>query len=1083
VPVVCPADFNANKVDSPMARLFLRKALLPAALILAAAPLPAQQRGGGQPAARPADLSDSALVATLSLRSIGPAVMSGRIEDIAVATSRDTRGGALGTVFYVGAASGGVWKTTNGGMSWTPVFDHQDVASIGAVAVAPSNSSIVWVGTGEDNNQRSVSYGNGVYKSVDGGETWTNMGLATSQQVGRIRVHPTDPDVVWVAAAGAMWAAGGERGVFKTTDGGRTWTQTLSVDEHTGAADLVLDPSNPQVMYAATHQRERRAFNYVGGGPGSGIWKSTDGGDTWARLSTGLPTADMGRIGLDVCLSRPSTVYAVIEGSEHGVYRSDDAGATWRKKSDIQSIPWYFGEIRVDPWDPETVYHLGVQLQVSRDGGATWERTGRGPHVDHHALWINPENTDHLILGNDGGVYVSLDRGDTWDFSPNLPVSQFYAVAVDEAEPFFGIAGGLQDNSTWGGPSRTRSGDGIYNADWYGMAGGDGFYAAIDPTDPDIAYVESQMGNLLRYDRRTGDRKPIRPQPPEGEPDYRFNWSSPIKISPWDHNTVYFAANHLFKSPDRGDTWTRLGEDLTRDIEDDSLRMMGEVPARDAVARHEGVVDFSTISDVDVSRLQRGLLITGSDDGVVATSTDDGTTWTKRTSFPDVPDTAYVSKVRLSVHDASVMYVTFDNHRSNDFHPYVIRSADGGESWTNITHDLPAFGNVRAFAEHPRNPALLFVGTERGVWVSTDTGESWTRLGGGMPTVRVDDLAIQARENTLVVATHGRGFFLLDDLGPLEHLAAAKAADGPFLFPVKADVLFTPDASPSSGTHAAREYAGANPPIGTNVSYLLRASSPEMKLEVVSASGEVVRTLTAPTTAGLHHVLWDFRTDAPYSGPPQEGQGGQGGFGGGFGGGGGNQGAPVVPGSYTARMTVDDATQERTFSVEKDPAVTLTDAQLAELHEVRMQQLGLNAKLTMAIRQSDELREQLDAARQALGEADDAPASLTETASGLKDDLDDLRTKLGAGGGGFGGGGGGDDDGPRSLRQLLGVAGGVQRATAMPTAQEREALERVPEALDREVSRLNQMVNERVPAFFRALDDAGVPWTPGRPIR
>jgi len=1062
-----------------MARPLFPAAVVSAVLVLTATPLTAQQRGGGrQRAPGPADLSDSALVATLSLRSIGPAVMSGRIEDIAVASSPGTMGGELGTVFYVGSASGGVWKTTNGGMSWTPVFDNERTASIGAVAVAPSSSNIVWVGTGEDNNQRSVSYGDGVYKSVDGGQTWTNMGLESSQQVGRIRVHPTDPDIVWVASAGPMWASGGERGVFKTTDGGKTWKQTLSVDEYTGAADLVLDPSDPDVMYAATHQRERRAFNYVGGGPGSGIWKSVDGGETWARLSTGLPTSDMGRIGLDVCMVAPNVVYAVIEGSEHGVYRSDDAGASWRKMSDIQSIPWYFGEIRVDPRDPDTVYHLGVSFQVSHDGGATWERTGRGPHSDHHALWINPENPDHLILGNDGGLYVSRDAGDTWDFSPNLPVSQFYAVAVDNAEPFFGIAGGLQDNSTWGGPSRTRSNDGIYNSDWYGMAGGDGFYAAIDPTDPNIAYVESQMGNILRYDRRTGDRKPIQPQPAEGEREYRFNWSSPIKISPWDHNTVYFAANYLFKSTDRGDGWTRLGEDLTRDIEDDSLKMMGAVPKPDAVARHEGVVDFSTISDVDISTLQRGMLITGSDDGVVAISTDDGQTWTKQMRFPGVPDTAYVSKVRFSAHDASVIYVTFDNHRSNDFHPYVIRSADGGRSWANITHNLPDFGNVRSFVEHPRNPALLFVGTERGLYVSTDTGGTWTRVHGGLPTVRVDDLVIQARENTLVAATHGRGFWLLDDLGPLEHLAEAKAEGGPFLFPVKPDLLFTPDASPSSGTHGARDFAGANPPVGTNVSYLLPASAAGMKLEIVSSSGDVVRTLTAPSGAGLHHVLWDFRADVPYSGPPQERQGNQG-FGGGFGFGFGNNGVPVVPGTYTARMTANGATQEQSFQVQKDPAVSLTDAQLAELYRVRMHQARLNARLTMAISQSDELRDQIAAARDAMGRVD-APAALGETASALQRDLDDIRAKLGAGGDGFGGGGG---DGPRTVRQLVLFAAGVQRATALPTEQEREALDRVPEALDALVARLNEMVGERMPAFFGALDAAGVPWTPGRAIR
>jgi len=1043
-------------------------------LLTTAAPAAAQRRGGQEAAP---DLSDSTLVSSIAVRSIGPAVMSGRVEDIAVASSVGSRGGELGTVFYVAAASGGVWKTVNGGMSWRPVFDEAGVGSIGAVAVAPSNSEIVWVGTGEDNNQRSSSFGDGVYRSMDGGLTFRNMGLHGTQHIGKIRVHPTEPNTVFVAAVGPLWAAGGERGVYKTSDGGASWRNVLSVDEHTGAADIVLDPSDPDVIYVSTLQRERRAYSYVGGGPGSGIWKSTDGGESWTRLRDGLPTSGMGRIGLDVSRSHPTTVYAVVEGSDGGVYRSDDAGASWRKMSDIASIPWYFGEIRVDPSDPERVYHLGVQLQVSTDGGATWTRTGSGPHSDQHALWISPENPNLLILGNDGGVYVSRDRGASWDFSPNLPISQFYAVGLDNAEPFFGIAGGLQDNSTWGGPSRTRSAGGIFNSDWYRMAGGDGFYAAIDPIDPDIAYVESQNGNILRFDRRTGDRKAIRPQPAEGEPSYRFNWSAPIKISPWDHATVYFAANLVFKSTDRGDSWTRLGEDLTRAIDRDSLPMMGAIPDRSAVSRHQGTADFSNISDLDISTLERGLLMTGSDDGTLAISRDDGATWTKQTRFPGVPDTAYVSKVRLSRHDASVMYATFDNHRSNDFRPYVIRSSDGGRTWANITANLPAFGNVRAFAEHPRNPDLLFVGTEIAPFVSLDGGRSWTRIRNGLPPVRVDDLAIHERENTLVIATHGRGFYLIDDLAPLEHLAGAKAAGGPFLVPIKSALQMSTDPSPTSGTHGARDYAGDNPEVGTTISYYLPAAAPNAKLEVVASGGRVVRSLDASTGAGLHGVAWDLRAEAPYSGPPQprQQQGGFGGFGGGSDG-----GPPVVPGTYTVRLRAADQTLERPVVVRPDPAVTLNAAQLAELFEFRTRQMELNATLTMAIRQSDEVRERIAQAKAALAAAG-ATSSLSEQAAALERDLEDVRTKLGAGGGGFFGGGGGD--GPRSLRQRLGVAGGALRATAMPTEQEREALDAVPAALEAEVGRLNALVTERLPAFFRALDDAGVPWTPGRPIR
>jgi photosystem II stability/assembly factor-like uncharacterized protein len=1017
-------------------------------------------------------------VNTLSVRSIGPAVMSGRVVDISVAPSHG--GSGLGTVFYIAAASGGVWKTTSGGVTWTPVFDDQSVGSIGAVTVDPSNPDIVWVGTGESNNQRSSSYGDGVYKSVDGGDTWTNVGLPQSQHVGGILVDPHDSDVVYVAATGPMWAAGGERGIYKTADGGGTWERVLYVDEHTGGIDIVMDPTNHQVLYAAMQQRERRAYGYISGGPGSGIWKTTDGGSTWTELTEGLPTSDMGRIGLDVSLSHPSTVYAVIEGSEAGVYRSDNGGLSWRQTSTQASIPWYFGEIRVDPQDSETVYHLGVSLTRSTDGGVTFSRAANSVHADQHAMWISPTNRDHLILGNDGGLYVSHDRGATWDFSPNLPISQFYAVGLDMAEPFFGVYGGLQDNSTWGGPSRTRASRGIFNSDWYGMAGGDGFHAAIDPTDDNIAYVESQNGNLIRYDKRTGDRKGIRPAPAPGDPAYRFNWSAPIKISPWDHNTVYFAANHMFKSPDRGDSWQVLGEDLTQNIDRDDLQMMGEVPGPRAVSRHQGVAVFSNIASIDVSHLQEGLLITGSDDGAISVSNDDGQSWNKQTSFPGVPDTAYVGKVRLSKHDASVMYATFDNHRSNDFNPYVIMSTDGGDSWQNITNDLPDFGGVRAFAEHHENPDLLFVGTETGVYTSLNGGTNWVKMTNGMPPVRVDDIKIHPRDNALVIATHGRGFYIMDDLAPLQHLAEAKAAGGPYLVSVKDELQFTMDSSPHSGLNADRDYRVRNPAVGTTVSYYLPAAARGTTLEIAGPSGEVVRTLDAPTGAGLHHVHWDFRVDAPYSGPPQERQQnrGFGGFGG-FGGG-GNSGAPAVPGTYTARLTSGGAVMEESFMVKKDANVLLTAAQLRELFDIRMEQMELNATLTIAIRQTDVTRQQITDAKAAMEEVS-VPAALTEMVDALEDDLNDIRGVLGAGGGGFGFGGGGG--GTPSLRQLLGVAGGVQRATAMPTAQEQRALSAVPGPLAEQVDLLNTLVGSRMEAFFQALDSAGVPWSPGRAIR
>jgi len=1050
------------------------------------------RNGNGGPAA----LTDSAVVAGIPVRSIGPAVMSGRIVSIAVASSANARGGSLGTVVYVGAATGGVWKSTDAGASWTSVFDHYGVSSIGAVAVAPSNSDIVWVGTGEANNMRSSSYGDGVYKSTDGGKTFKFMGLRTSQQIGHIAVDPRDPDIVYIAAVGPLWAGGGERGVYRTTDGGKTWKAVLTGNRWTGATYVVLDPTDPSIVYAAMLQRERRAYSFVGGGPGSGIWKSTDGGDTWTRLTDGLPTSDMGRIGLDVCRSQPNTVYAVIEGSEHGVYRSDDGGSSWHKQSDIESIPWYFGQIRVDPNNPDVVYHLGVSLSVSTDGGVTWNRVGPGLHADNHAMWINPDDSDNLMVGNDGGFYVSYDRGATWDFSVNLPVSQFYTVGFDNAEPFYNVYGGLQDNSVWGGPSRNRQRSGIVNADWFEMTGGDGFYAVTDPTDPTISYVESQNGGIVRYDRRTGEQKSIRPQPAVGQPEYRFNWSAPILISPHDHNTIYFAANYVFKSTDRGDHWQRLGEDLTRHINPDSLKLMGVIQKPDAVALGEGTAAFGNISTLDESPIKAGVLITGTDDGVVSISQDDGKTWNKIMHFPGVPDTAYVSKVRASYQSLGTFYVTFDNHRSNDFKPYVLKTTDWGKSWTSIAGNLPAFGSVRGFVQHPKDPDLLFAGTETGPFVTVDGGQHWTRFTDGMPTVPVTDLKVQPRDNALLIATHGRGIYIVDDLRPLEYLAEARKAGGPYLVPVESQLLFVPDGSKTSGTHASRNYSAPNPRVGVTVSYWLPLDlRGGVSLEILDPSGREVRKLEASRGPGMHRVFWDFRYNAPYTGPPEQNgqaQQGRGGFGGGFGRfGRGNQGPMVAPGPYVARLTVTPrgggapTVLEQRFTAIRDPEVRLTDAQIDSLTAMRRSLAAMQGRLAVALKQADEVQQQLTGARAAMARVT-VPAAVTSEANAIGREvgavIQVLRGRSGRGFGFGGGEGGGGVVQTPTVTQLVAQASGINRATAMPTEYEQQALAEIPGMLDAQIAKLNAAL-ARVPAFFKSLDDAGVPWSPGRPVR
>ena len=816
--------------------------------------------------------SDSVLVRSLAFRSIGPALMGGRIVDIAVAENPPSvRGGRLGTVIYIGAATGGVWKSTNAGVSWTAVFDSVRAGGVGAVAVAPSNSDIVWVGTGEPNNMRSSSWGTGVYKSTDGGKTWSAPMLPTSQHIGRIVIDPRDPNVVYVAALGPLWAPGGERGLYKTTDGGRTWTNTKEISQYTGFTDVAMDPSDPDVLYAAALERERREYSFLPAGPESGIYKTSDAGKNWTKLTQGLPKGEIGRIGLSVCRSRPSTVYAVIhaEGNSGGVYRSDDGGESWKGSlNPSNATAWYYGQIRCDPTDPDHVIRLLASSQQSWDGGKTWVPFANGGvHSDHHAVWINYESPEQVILGGDGGLYMSWDRGQTWDHVESIPLAQFYAIAVDDATPFYNVSGGLQDNQSWGGPTRTRNSFGPTNADWYRMSGGDGFYAVPDRWNYNLYYAESQNGSIGRYDARTGQTKNIRPVPKPGQ-SFRYNWSAPILSSRHDRGTVYFAANVLFRSTDRGDSWEEISPELTRAIDRDKLPMRGAVPDSNALGRHEGTADFGNITTIDESPIRAGLLAVGTDDGLVQVTRDGGKTWTKTDRFPQVPETTYVSRVAFSGAREGTIYATLDGHRSNDFRPYVMKSTDYGRTWTSITGDLPASGSVQVVREDPRQPDLLFAGTEFGIFFTVDGGAHWTAFRSGIPGVPVHDIAIQARENDLVVGTHGRGIFILDDITPLEQLARARQVQVAYLFPVRDALLLAPNGSRSSGMGTSG-FAGENPPPGPEISYLLHdvPAGAKVSLTIVDAGGTAMRELAVNRGAGLYRTAWDMRVGAPLTGP------------------------------------------------------------------------------------------------------------------------------------------------------------------------------------------------------------------------
>lgn len=930
--------------------------------------------------------SDHPLLKNFRWRSIGPASMGGRIDDIAVVESNPS-------IIYVGFATSGVWKTVNNGTTWEPIFDAYSSASIGDLALCPSDPTIVWVGTGEPNNRQSSSFGDGIYKSTDGGKTFTHMGLRETQTIARIVVDPKDCNTVYVAALGHLFGPNPERGIYKTTDGGKTWALVKFIDEDTGFTDIVMDPADNKTLYAASYQRRRTPWGFNGGGPGSGIWKTTDAGKTWTRLTgNGLPSGILGRIGLDVSRSNPNIVYAQIEvgpspgtGSgvggpggpaggggqqaqqpprppdptRSGIWRSDDKGKTWQIVSNQNNRPMYYSQIRVDPNNPDIVYTGGAPFFKSTDGGKTFQVVQGLPHSDHHAIWINPRNSNHLLVGNDGGLAVSYDQGATWEHLNTIPAAQFYAIGVDMRKPYY-VCGGLQDNGSWCGPSATRNPAGITNADWYRIGGGDGFYVQIDPTDYTTIYVESQNGNMNRLDLKTGRTVNIRPRsarppqqprgagqsaqgepgpdqpspaqgfgqfqpatsnivppPPPGE-QYRFNWSTPIHLSPHNPRTVYVGANKLFKSVDRGETWT-ASPDLTKKMDRDTLPIMGVPGDQPMPSKHDGMLNYGNITTIAESPVLPGVLWVGTDDGNIQLSRDGGATWTNvAETLPPALQTYQISRVEPSHFDPATCYVSIDGHRSDDLKPYVFVTRDFGKTWTSISSNLP-MGNVNVIREDPKNKNLLYAGTEFGFYISLNGGAEWHRFMNGMPTVRVDDILVHPRDNDLIAGTHGRGIYIMDDITPLQQLSDAVTAADVHLFAVRPGTQWVQDVTLSRYMGGAKHFRGANPPPGTAISYYLKApASGEVKITIADITGKIVRTLTGSKDPGVNRVQWNLRGEPPPrpAGAPPQGFGGGGG-GGGFGG--FAQGQPVAPGVYLVKLSVDGKELTTTVVVEEDP--------------------------------------------------------------------------------------------------------------------------------------------------------------------
>ena len=853
----------------------------------------AQTRRNTQ-ATPPADTISPSAIAGLKFRSIGPAFTSGRIADFAVNPKDHAE-------YYVAVASGHLWKTVNSGTTWQPIFDNNGAYSMGVVTLDPNNSSILWLGTGENNHQRALGYGNGVWKSTDGGKSWNNMGLKESRQIGGIVVDRRNSDVVFVAAEGSAWGPGGERGLYKTTDGGKTWKKVIDISEHTGVNNVVIDPGNPDILYASTEQRRRHAFTKIGGGPESAFYKSTDNGETWRKIGNGLPSGHVGGMGIAISPADHNVVYLIIEaeGTTGGFFRSADKGESWSKMSSYASSGQYYNEIVCDPVDVNRVYSLETVTQYTEDGGKTWKALGLAKrHVDDHALWINPGDPRHMLMGGDGGIYETWDRGNTWLFKSNLSVTQFYRVGLDNDYPFYNVYGGTQDNNTLGGPSRSINRSGASNEEWYALLGGDGFWVAPDPTDPNIVYCEYQYGNMYRHDKRTRENLNIKPQPRKGEETYKWNWDTPLMISPHSHTRLYTAANKVFRSDDRGESWQVISEDITSKTDRNTWPVMDHYWSIDAVVKDVSTSLWGTAVAIDESPLKENLLYVGTDDGVISITEDAGKTWRQVNKFPGVPDYSYVSDLKASHHNENVVFAAIRNMKNDDFTPYLLKSTDKGRTWTSIASNLPKNGSVHTIEQDHMNADLLFAGTEFGAFVSVNGGGQWIKMS-GVPDIAVYDMAIQRRENDLVLATFGRGFYVLDDYTALRSISEKKEilkGDGT-IFPVRDALVYVE----TDEKYAQGEYLfhAPNPPYGatftwhlSDVPKSLKAKRQELEKELFKdkkpipqptpeelakeeredpsyllftirdESGAVVRKITTAPQKGINRITWDLRYES-----------------------------------------------------------------------------------------------------------------------------------------------------------------------------------------------------------------------------
>ncbi|MDT8394105.1 MAG: hypothetical protein RQ761_09675 [Bacteroidales bacterium] len=1054
------------------------------------------------------DTITSGQVSGLKWRSIGPAFTSGRIADFAVNPCNPAE-------YFVAVASGHIWKTVNNGTAFSPVFDNYGAYSMGCLAMDPNNHHVIWAGTGENNHQRALGYGNGVYKSLDGGKKWKNMGLKESRQIGKILIDPRNSDVVYVAAEGSVWGPGGDRGLYKTTDGGESWELVLEISVHTGINDMVIDPRNPDVIYASSEQRRRHVHTKIGGGPESGIHKTTDGGKTWKSLKSGLPGGDVGGIGLAISPVNPDVVYAIIEaaGESGGFFRTENRGESWQKMSSHHASGQYYNEIFCDPKDVDKVYSMETVSKVTLDGGKTWNNVGNNSrHVDDHALWIDPSDTEHFMIGGDGGVYETYDGGKHYIFKTNLPVTQFYRVNVDNTEPFYWVYGGTQDNNSFGGPSQNLSTQGVTAGEWVVTQGGDGFWQAIEPGNPDIVYSESQYGNISRYDKQSGQGTGIKPQPRKGEDTYKWNWNTPFIISPHSATRLYMAANKVFRSDNRGDKWEVISDDITAQVDRNTWPVMGRYWGIDAVQKDVSTSLFGMAVSLAESPVKENLLYVGTDDGVISVTEDAGENWYQVKKFPGVPEYTYVSDILPDKFDENIVYASFDNHKRDDFKPYILKSTDKGRSWKPINGNLPENGTVHTIEQDFERPELLFAGTEFSVFFSIDGGKIWTKFSSGLPSIAVKDMVIQERESDLVLATFGRGFYILDDYSPLRILTRELYDSTAFIFPVKDALMYTQKRGKYG--QGSMPYYGQNPEFGAIFTYYvkeapktlkqmrkeeekklikdkkpipiptmdeLRAEENEIKpyliFTITDDEGNIIRKINQSFSSGLNRTSWNLRypsmsnirlRDDKYNPLNND-----------------RDAMAVMPGRYYVSLSqwvrgeVDELAGPVEFTAKVLDNVTLPAPDRAELLAFQKKTSKLTRAIYAARQMADDLMKRTQYVKQAINNTPEASNELLARATAIENKLDDINWAF-------------SGQQPKASREenwpakpplndrLSALVYSHWNSTSRVSETQKLMYDILTEEFPPLLEQLKHISEVELRALENELDMIGAPWTPGR---